>query len=98
MTLPISINDEAFVLHCSGALFWPNKNMLLISDVHLGKVTHFRKHGVALPQHSVAGNFKQLDFAVSMFGPEKICFLGDLFHSVINSEWELFEKWVGQTD
>ncbi len=94
MTLPISINNHEFILHCSGAMYWPLKKILLISDVHLGKVTHFRKNGVALPPNSVATNFKQLNFVLELFKPEKVCFLGDLFHSSINNEWNLFEQWV----
>lgn len=98
MTKTVSINDQDFVLHPTGAVFWPRQNVLLISDVHLGKVMHFRKHGVAVPQHSVAKNFEQLDRAVDYFVPEKIVFLGDLFHSKKNSEWELFADWVSRTD
>ena len=40
-------------LHHSGAIFIEKYSMLLISDVHLGKVTHFRKHGAAVPQNAV---------------------------------------------
>lgn len=71
--------------------------MLLISDVHLGKISHFRKHGSALPEQAIYKNFQKLDSAVNYFEPESICFLGDLFHSVINNEWQLFEQWVERT-
>ncbi|HEX8270445.1 MAG TPA: ligase-associated DNA damage response endonuclease PdeM [Flavobacterium sp.] len=98
MILPIVIKEQDFTLHCSGAMFWDDKKMLLISDVHLGKVTHFRKNGVAVPEKSVAGNFKQLSHVVNKFNPEIICFLGDLFHSSINNEWDLFEDWVRETN
>ncbi len=97
MTLPIEINNNEFVLHCSGAMFWKSRKMLLISDVHLGKVNHFRKNGVALPQNSVIGNYKQLKHVVEKFNPEIICFLGDLFHSSLNNEWLLFENWVTES-
>lgn len=98
MTLPIIINNQNFTLHCSGALFWEEQNILLISDVHLGKVTHFRKHGIALPPDSVKGNFAKLSKVVDFFKPKSVYFLGDLFHSKINSEWELFENWSLYTD
>lgn len=97
MTLEIEINSRAFVLHCSGALYWAEKRMLLISDVHLGKISHFRKHGSALPGNAVFKNFLKLDAVVEYFNPESICFLGDLFHSTLNNEWELFAEWVGRT-
>lgn len=97
MTLEIDINGRAFVLHCSGALYWVEQRMLLISDVHLGKISHFRKHGSALPDGAIYKNFVKLDNAVEYFNPETICFLGDLFHSTLNNEWQLFADWVAAT-
>jgi len=94
MTLEITIRQQAFVLHCSGAIFWKSQQMLLISDVHLGKVAHFRRHGLALPPDSAAGNFKQLTSVADHFQAQTICFLGDLFHSKLNNEWFAFEDWV----
>ena len=98
MTLEIEINKQAFVLHNSGALYWVEKRMLLISDVHLGKILHFRKHGIALPIGAIFKNYYKLDKVIDHFNPEKICFLGDLFHSTINNEWHLFSDWVKQKE
>lgn len=71
--------------------------MLLISDVHLGKIAHFRKFGMAVPQKATQKNFILLDQIVAHFQPFQICFLGDLFHSSLNKEWQLFENWIGKT-
>lgn len=98
MTKTVSIQGQTFVLHPAGVVFWPGQKMLLVSDVHLGKVTHFRKHGVAIPENSVSRNFKRLEEVFAHFEPETIVFLGDLFHSKKNSEWHLFEKLVLKTD
>lgn len=97
MTLDIQINSRSFILHCSGALYWVEKKMLLISDAHLGKVSHFRKHGAAIPGVLMHKNFDKLDSVVNLFNPELICFLGDLFHSTLNNEWLLFTDWVART-
>lgn len=97
MILEIEINNQIFILHNTGALYWVEKKMLLISDVHLGKILHFRKHGIALPTGAIFKNFRKLDLVVNYFCPEKVCFLGDLFHSSINNEWHLFSKWVNRT-
>jgi len=94
MTLEIQINGRDFVLHCSGALYWVEKRMLLISDAHLGKVSHFRKFGAAIPGGAIHKNFLKLNEAVAYFDPESVCFLGDLFHSTLNNEWHLFKEWV----
>lgn len=97
MTLEIDIIGQTFLLHNSGALYWAEKKMLLISDAHLGKISHFRKHGSALPPRAIFKNFSKLDELVAYFMPEKICFLGDLFHSALNKEWYFFEEWVNRT-
>lgn len=85
-------------MHPSGVLFWEEKSMLLISDVHLGKVSHFRKFGAAVPQKAVQKNFDLMDEAIGFFKPKHLIFMGDLFHSSLNMEWQLFKKWTITVD
>ncbi len=98
MSQSIKIQDNTFTMHPSRVLFWEEKSMLLISDVHLGKVSHFRKFGAAVPQKAVQKNFDLMTEVLEFFNPKTVCFLGDLFHSSLNKEWELFEQWVSKTD
>ncbi len=97
MTQSIHIRNQQFILHPHGGVFWAEKSLLLISDVHLGKVVHFRKFGAAVPQKAIHKNFMLLDEIIAHFKPFQVCFLGDLFHSSINKEWQLFENWVART-
>lgn len=90
----LDIEGHRFQLHFSGALFWEDRSILIISDVHLGKVSHFRKFGAAVPQRAVQKNFTAMDEAIEAFKPKTVLFLGDLFHSYLNNEWKLFETWV----
>ncbi|WP_047418506.1 ligase-associated DNA damage response endonuclease PdeM [Cellulophaga sp. Hel_I_12] len=94
MTETITINEQTFIMHCSGALLWQEKEILLISDVHFGKVSHFRKFGAAVPQKAIAKNFELLNEVLALFKPKQLFFLGDLFHSSLNQEWLLFNDWV----
>ncbi|WP_264536332.1 ligase-associated DNA damage response endonuclease PdeM [Flavobacterium sp. N1736] len=94
--MKIIINNQDFILHKSGAVFWEKEKMLLISDVHLGKVAHFRKHGMAIPNDAIFENFTRLKAVLDLFNPKTIVFLGDLFHSKINNEWDLFVEWTKQ--
>jgi DNA ligase-associated metallophosphoesterase len=98
MTLEININNQNFILHYSGAMYWVQRRLLVISDVHLGKVSHFRKFGAAIPSGVIHKNFLKLDEVIAYFNPESICFLGDLFHSSLNREWDLFRNWVSKTN
>jgi DNA ligase-associated metallophosphoesterase len=91
--MEIEIRKHRFMLLPQKALFWKNKNTLLISDLHLGKVTHFRKAGIAIPEQALYRNFYILDELIQKYLPKRIIMLGDLFHSDINYEWELFSRW-----
>ncbi len=94
MTQTTTINQQTFIMHCAGALFWQEKEILMVSDVHLGKVSHFRKFGAAVPQKAIAKNFELLHEVLTIFKPKQLFFLGDLFHSSLNQEWLLFKDWV----
>ncbi|WP_051554676.1 ligase-associated DNA damage response endonuclease PdeM [Maribacter antarcticus] len=96
MTESIKIHNQNFIMHASGVFFWKERSMLLISDVHLGKVSHFRKFGAAVPQQVVQKNFESMNTAIQYFNPKRIVFMGDLFHSSLNKEWELFEIWTAE--
>ncbi len=97
MTQTLQILDQTFILHPTGALFWKEQEAILISDVHLGKVGHFRKFGAAVPQKALFQNYTLLDTVIEHFKPKHLFFLGDLFHSSINKEWQIFEQWVRTT-
>lgn len=75
------------------AIFWQSKDFLIISDLHLGKAAHFRKHGLAVPPAVGIANFKALDHLLKLTQPKEVIILGDLFHSKHNAEWEMFVKW-----
>ncbi len=68
-------------------VFWPAQKALLIADAHLGKITHFRKSGIAVPQSAAFRNLQRLEMLLKSYQPETVYFLGDLFHSELNTEW-----------
>ena len=94
MTQKILLKKQEFILHATGAMYWPEQDLLLISDVHLGKVNHFRKYGAAVPHGAMMKNYELLNRTLDYFKAGRLCFLGDLFHSHYNNEWHLFEQWV----
>lgn len=98
MSEKISILEQQFTLHPYRAMYWHEQAMLLIADVHLGKVDHFRKHGAAIPPNSSEENYTRLNALVAHFKPKTICFLGDLFHSSLNKSWLHFSAWVSASE
>lgn len=91
--MQIEIRGNHFLLLTQKAVFWQETQTLLIGDLHLGKITHFRKAGIAVPPNAAENNFQRLNEIVRDTGATRIIFLGDLFHSEYNAEWELFRAW-----
>ena len=56
----IQINKNHFDLHPSGALYWEEKKTLMLADVHLGKVAHFRKNGIAVPRKAEGAFYEKI--------------------------------------
>jgi uncharacterized protein len=73
------------------AIFFPATKQLVLSDVHLGKTTHFRKQGLAIPLEAQFEDLLILESLIETWEPSVILILGDLFHSDFNSEWYNFE-------
>jgi DNA ligase-associated metallophosphoesterase len=94
--MEIKIKGHHFDLLPQKAMFWKETQTLLIGDLHLGKITHFRSEGFALPSAAAADNFERLNFLLQHTGATRIIFLGDLFHNRYNSEWDTFASWRHQ--
>ena len=94
--ISIEIHTHQFVLHPSGGIYWKEKQSWLLADIHLGKVAHFRKNGIAVPRNAEGSFYQKMEVILPLFPIKRILFLGDLFHSFQNNEWYLFEAWVKQ--
>jgi DNA ligase-associated metallophosphoesterase len=63
------------------AVWWPQQQVLLIADAHLGKAQSFRRLGVPVPQGTTPAALERLDRLLAATGAGHIVFLGDLVHS-----------------
>lgn len=90
--LEITVAQELLVLHPYRAVYWPQTNSLMVTDLHLGKIQHFIKAGIPLPSHASMDNFERLSSILLEFQPERLLILGDLFHSDYNSDWRVFSE------
>lgn len=70
------------------AIFIPEEKTLLLADLHLGKINHFRLAGIPLPSRANDENLERLIDVINKTRASKVVFLGDLFHSHYNHEWE----------
>lgn len=92
--MDVEILEEKFVLYPQKAVFWKSQETLLLSDLHLGKINHFRKAGIPVPSRANDHNLELLIDLIQTCKPRRIICLGDLFHSHYNAEWEVFGEVV----
>lgn len=91
-----SVAALGVVLLPEGALWLPGESLLVVSDVHVGKSAHFRRHGVPVPWQAELKNFQKLEALVKRYEPEELLVLGDLFHSTASYAVEAFGVWRGR--
>jgi DNA ligase-associated metallophosphoesterase len=94
----IELKGEKLLLLPQKVIVWPEQKLLLIADLHLGKTSHYRNNGIAVPANSSLKNWKLLHQVFRQPGVERVIFLGDLFHSTFNKEWEVFGELIGAYD
>lgn len=90
----IDLLDERFELLPQKGLYWTTRRILLLADLHIGKINHFRKSGIPVPHKANERNLELLVELVSVTKPARVLCLGDLFHSHYNPEWEVFGELV----
>ena len=88
----LTIVDATFVLHPYKSVYWHEEQTLIVSDLHLGKVHHFRKSGIFVPVNAALDNYERLSSILLEFKPKKLLILGDLFHSALNQDWKTFSE------
>lgn len=86
----LKIHNAELVLHPYRAVYWPAYRLLIVTDLHLGKIQHFRNSGIYLPSHASMDNYERLSTLLLEFSPKSILILGDLFHSHYNQDWKNF--------
>ncbi|RYZ78352.1 MAG: metallophosphoesterase, partial [Moraxellaceae bacterium] len=91
--LAFNFLEQDLLLLPQKAIYWQQQKTLIAADVHLGKVGHFRKAGIAVPRDMEQDDLGMLSDLIEEYHPEKIIFLGDLFHSDMNADWDWFAMW-----
>jgi DNA ligase-associated metallophosphoesterase len=86
----INIRGTEIQLLGKKAIFIVKAGILVLADMHLGKLVHFRKNGIFVPTPAVNQDLKTLIYLIEEFEPVEVVFLGDLFHSEKNSEYYHF--------
>lgn len=91
--LDVEWNGERFRLLPDRAMLWPDRNALLLCDLHLGKGAHLRRSGIPVPDGGQQTTLERIERLLERHRPARIVVLGDLFHSRLNPEWGAFVDW-----
>ncbi len=86
----LDIHDTTLELLAEKAIFWKQQSAIILSDVHLGKISHFRKAGIGVPREAAIDSLGMLEKLVNSHPAKDVYILGDLFHSHKNEEWDHF--------
>lgn len=76
------------------AVWIPSEGALLLADTHFGKAAHFRKAGIPISEATHNLDFARLAKLIRDYGPRQVFFLGDLFHSDYNSNWNSLQRFI----
>ena len=89
---PFTWGQERLELLPEGALLLPERGLLLLADLHLGKAESFQAQGIPLPSDGDAATLNALLELVHRRRPAAVAVLGDLIHSRLGLTAELRAK------
>ena len=82
---PIHFAGERLMLDPVGGLYWPQGELLAVSDLHLEKGSSFARHGMLLPPWDTKATLDRLVLLLRRWRPRVVVALGDSFHDPAGS-------------
>ena len=74
------VNGEWLEPDLTGGLYWPDRSVLFVADLHFEKASWFAEAGRLLPPYDTAATLKRLSALLRRFEPKTVVCLGDSFH------------------
>jgi len=78
----IHVAGVEVILDCSGAAWLPNDSVLILSDLHFEKGSHYARRGQFLPPYDTRATLDGVERLMRLTRPETVISLGDAFHDV----------------
>lgn len=91
--LEITAGTISLILTNQRAAYCKVYEALILSDLHVGKTAHFRKHGIAVPNGVLSQDLERLASLITHFNAKKVIIVGDMLHAGDNSDVDLFCSW-----
>ena len=87
---------EELILDKERAVYLPEHQLLVISDLHLGKSAHFRRAGLQVPSSLAGADLLRLEHLILKYKPSRLLITGDMFHHGLNGDIDEFGVWRQQ--
>lgn len=84
--VPFSFAGQTFLATPDGALFWPERQALLVADLHLEKASWFARLGQFLPPYDSHATLTALAAQIERTRASRLYCLGDSFHDRFGCE------------
>ena len=76
----LTVHGRELVADISGALYWPERETLVVSDLHLEKGSSGARSGHLLPPFDSRATLDRVGAAMRRTRPRRVICLGDSFH------------------
>ena len=88
-SLEIDFAGQRFLLDAGLGLYWPARETLVVSDLHLEKATYLTQFGSPLAPYDTLDTLLRLEALIGKYKPISLILLGDSFHDL--RAWERLE-------
>ena len=79
--IELEIGAAKVMLLAEKAMYWPERKLLFIADIHFGKAAAYRALGQPVPAGTTLKNLQRLDTLLYKYPTTAIVFLGDFLHA-----------------
>lgn len=100
----VTVNGVPLMMEASGALWWPERRILVVADLHLEKGSGFAARGAFLPPYDTRATIEAVERLVRRHRPAAVVALGDSFHDagararLAEADGERLRRLTGATD
>ncbi len=77
----ITLGGQSLSLLPERGVYWAERRILFVADLHLGKDATFRQAGLAVPAVSSRDSLSRLQKLIEVYEPAECIILGDLIHA-----------------
>ncbi len=80
--MTIRVNGQVLGLDVSGALHWPERETLVLADLHFEKGSSYARAGTYLPPYDTRTTLARIERLVAQYRPARVIALGNSFHDM----------------